>query len=352
MNDFSRFNQETYSNLSRVQRLRLRRVRKGRLALVTLCLLVLAGTFALGVYTYAGDLLGIGAERYFRSRTAAAGTEEAGAGSDETSKWLNIMLVGTDQRKNEPSRSDTLMVAMLNLEEKRVRVISIPRDTRVKIDGISYRTRINHAHSNGGIDLTRKTVEELLGIPIHNYIETNFEGFENIIDILGGVELEVEMRMYYPPEDINLRKGYRRLDGQDALSYVRFRSDGKGDLPRIERQHKFMKALADEVLQPGTILKLPDIMKELRNNVKTDLSARDVVVLAGEFRNVSSQNIGFCNLPGSPQYINGASYYVVDEEGLEVLLDEILNGKTESGSTEDQAIHAEEINADVQPERE
>jgi anionic cell wall polymer biosynthesis LytR-Cps2A-Psr (LCP) family protein len=160
------------------------------------------------------------------------------------------------------------------------------------------------------------------------------------------------MRMYYPPEDINLRKGYRRLDGQDALSYVRFRSDGKGDLPRIERQHKFMKALADEVLQPGTILKLPDIMKELRNNVKTDLSARDVVVLAGEFRNVSSQNIGFCNLPGSPQYINGASYYVVDEEGLEVLLDEILNGKTESGSTEDQAIHAEEINADVQPERE
>ncbi len=295
MPDFKRFDQDFYAGHTRVQRLKLKRTRKGRVFLTTACILILLGALAYASFAYADDLWVYVAGRYFNSRINTAGAATPG----ETEKhWLNVLLVGVDQRKNEPSRSDTLMVAMLNLKDKTIRVISIPRDTRVKIEGLERPTKINHAHANGGVELARKTVEQFLGIPIHNYVETNFRGFANIIDILGGVRFDVEKRMYYPAEDIDLHKGNQWLDGHDALAYVRYRSDGNGDLPRIERQHKFLGALADQVLRPKTVLKLPRLAGELHDNVKTDMSAGDFLVLIGEFKNIGPENIRFSSIPG------------------------------------------------------
>ena len=320
MQDFRSFDQESYSRDARVRRLKLRRVRKRRLLLTTL---LLAAVVTLAAYAYQADLWSLAAEMYTDSRAVAGGAEMPVTAE---TKWLNVLLIGVDQRKNEPARSDTLMLAMFNKEEKKVYVISIPRDTRVKIEGLERPTRINHAHSNGGIELTRKTVEEFLGIPVHNYVETNFDGFENIIDIIGGVNLDVETKMYYPAEGIDVAAGYQRLDGHDALGYVRYRGDGGGDLPRIERQHKFLAVLTGEVLKPATLLKIPDIAGELRSNVKTDLPAREIIMLAGRFKNAGAENMKFINIPGSPKYINGASYYVVDEAELQVFMDEIITG--------------------------
>ncbi len=320
MQDFRSFDQESYPGTARVRRLKLRRVRKRRLFLTTL---LLTAVVMLAAYAYQADLWSVAAEMYYNSRTVAGGAEMPVTAE---TKWLNVLLIGVDQRKNEPARSDTLMAALFNMKEKKVYVVSIPRDTRVKIAGLERATRINHAHSNGGIELTRKTMEEFLGIPVHNYVETNFDGFENIIDIIGGVNLEVEKNMYYPPEGIDVSKGYQRLDGHDALGYVRYRSDGGGDLPRIERQHKFLAALTEEVLKPGTLLKIPDIAGELRSNVKTDLPIREIIMLAGRFKNTGTENMKFINIPGSPKYINGASYYVVDEAELQILMDEIITG--------------------------
>lgn len=320
MPDFSRFDQAAYDEQTRLHRLKLRRTRKGRLFLTSFCILVIIGALVYA-FVYADSLWIYIADRYFNNRINAASAERGGGWDTHR---LNIMIIGVDQRNNEPSRSDTLMVAMLNLTEKSVQVISIPRDTRVKIEGVDYLTRINHAQAKGGAELTRKTVEQLLGIPIHNYVETNFKGFENIIDSLGGVEVDVEKRMYYPAEGIDLHKGPQRLDGHDALAYVRYRSDGKGDLPRIERQHRFLGLLAGEVLQPKTILKLPKAAGELRNNVTTDMSLSDFLVLISEFKNISPDNIKFSDIPGSPQYINGASYYIVNEEKLNLFMDKIL----------------------------
>ena len=320
MPDFSRFDQAAYDEQTRLHRLKLRRTRKGRLFLTSFCILVIMGAL-IYAFVYADSLWIYIADRYFNNRINAASAQQGGGWDNHR---LNIMIIGVDQRNNEPSRSDTLMVAMLNLKDKTVQVISIPRDTRVKIEGLANPTRINHAYANGGTELARKTAGQLLGTPIHNYIETNFSGFENIIDSLGGVEVDVEKRMYYPAEDINLRKGPQRLDGHDALSYVRYRSDGKGDLPRIKRQHRFLGLLAVQVLQPKTLLKLPEIAGELHSNVKTDMSTADLLVLISEFKNISPDNIRFSDIPGLPQYINGASYYVVDEEELKLYMDKIL----------------------------
>lgn len=325
MPDFKRFDQDAYDDeMTRVQRLKIKRIRKGRLIWRAILLLAIVASLAYaamysdGLWTYVAD-------KYFNNRINAMGSENLNITQQ---RRLNIMLIGVDQRENEPSRSDTLMLAMVDLKDKAIDVISIPRDTRVKIEGVAHRTKINHAHTNGGPDLTRKAVEQLLGVPVHNYIETNFQGFENIIDHIGGVDLDVEKRMYYPAEDIDLRKGQQHLNGHDALGYVRYRSDGKGDIPRIERQHKFLKVLADQILRPSTILKLPQITREIHSNVNTDMSIQDLLVLGGEFKNINSQKIRFFNIPGKPDYIGGGSYFVVDEEELKSLMDDILNGRT------------------------
>lgn len=324
MPDFRNFNQDTYDEDTRIQRLKLRRTRKGRLFRTILGLLVILVTLAYVGFVHADGLWVYLANNYFDNRINAMGVGDL-PGSQRY--CLNIMLVGVDQREDEPSRSDTLMLAMLNLKDKAVDVISIPRDTRVKIEGLAQRTKINHAHTNGGPDLTKKTVEQLLGVPVHNYIETNFQGFENIIDMTGGVDLDVEKKMYYPSEHIDLKKGQQHLNGYDALAYVRYRSDGKGDIPRIERQHKFLKALADQILQPATILKMPQITGQLHSNINTDMSVQDLLVLVGEFKNINSEKIRFFNIPGKPEYIGGASYFVVDEDRLKVFMDDILNGR-------------------------
>ncbi|WP_418791112.1 LCP family protein [Phosphitispora sp. TUW77] len=342
MRDFRSFDQESYPRTAQVRRLKLKRVRKGRLFLTTVFIFAVV---MLAVYAFSVDLWSLAAEIYFDSRSVAGGAEKQ---VHTERKWLNVLLVGVDQRKNEPARSDTLMVAMFNMTEKKVYVISIPRDTRVKIEGLEHPTRINHAHSNGGIELTRKTVEEFLGIPVHNYVETNFDGFENIIDMIGGINLDVEKNMYYPAEGIDVREGYQCLDGHDALGYVRYRNDGGGDLPRIERQHKFLAALTKEVMQPGTLLKIPDIARKMHSNVKTDMSVKEIILLAGRFKDTGTENIKFINIPGSPKYIYGASYYVVDEVELQIFIDEIITGAAGKNQLDNNINNNEEI---VSPER-
>ncbi len=319
---FSKFDQEQYSDVTRIQKLQVKQKRKSRIFTRLLALLVIFTASAYAGFMYADDLGSFVAEKWFAERIRQNPKVARAAEEEEGNPRLNIMVLGVDQRKNEPARSDTLMVAMIDLKNRRVHVIGIPRDTRVKIDGLKYKTRINHAYPNGGAALTKATVEELLGIPIHNYVETNFKGFKNIIDVLGGVEIDVEKRMYKPSEDINLKKGRRKLDGYRALAYVRYRDD-VGDLGRMERQQKFLQALADQTMRLETLVKAPRIMGEIKDNIDTDLSKQDILILGSNLKKVDSTNIIFHQLPGEAHYRNGASYFFVAEEKLTVLMKEI-----------------------------
>ncbi|NLW24810.1 MAG: LCP family protein [Clostridia bacterium] len=260
--------------------------------------------------------------------TGAGEPSEEGEGvtdemnDEENQEPVNILLIGTDQRERESARSDTLILASLFPDEKQVKLLSIPRDTRTKIPGRGLE-KIAHAHAYGGADLTRKTVEDLLGISIDYYVKVNFQGFINIIDILGGVTMDVEKRMYYPDEGIDLQPGLQKLDGEDALAYVRFRSDGQGDIGRVERQQKFLSALTDHVKSISTIWKIPDLIKEVNNNVETDMSTKDILYYATKFANIDHESIESHMLPGYPSDNLGASYWIVDNTKLEELMEQM-----------------------------
>ncbi len=237
---------------------------------------------------------------------------------------LNILVLGVDQRENEPARADTLMVAALDLREKEVHLLSIPRDTRVPIPTKGVTRRINYAHAVGGAELTVKTVEQFLQLPIHYYIETNFVGFSKIIDALDGVTINVERRMYKPLEGIDLQAGLQKLNGKDALSYVRWRDDGRADIGRIERQQKFLRALTDQALQFSTLWKIPQLLEELEEYVETDMNLKQMIALANKFKDIKNIEIHNHQVPGVPDEINyGGSYWIADEQKLTEVLEQI-----------------------------
>ncbi|WP_196592606.1 LCP family protein [Pectinatus sottacetonis] len=230
---------------------------------------------------------------------------------------VTIMIMGVDSRKDDVGRSDTLMLLVIDKKTDEVSLLSIPRDTRVKIKGHEY-NKINHAYAYGGHELTKNTVENLLDIPINYYVLINMESFKKIVNDLGGIDLKVEKRMYYndPWDDngglhIDLYPGMQHLDGEKAVEYVRFR-DSEGDIGRIARQQHFIKAVLEKVLTPAVLPKIPSLIKELSSTIKTDMPVTEMMSYAKLLPGLKNKKIAATMLPGSPLYINDISYWIPD----------------------------------------
>ena len=242
-----------------------------------------------------------------------------------------IMLMGVDERKDDVGRSDTLMVASIDPKSDRVSLLSIPRDTRVKIKKHGF-DKINAAYAYGGEKLSRSTVENFLGINIDHYVIVDTKSFARLIDAMGGVEIDVESRMKYedPWDDngglvIDLKPGRQHMDGATAITYVRYR-DEEGDAGRVRRQQKFMKACADKLSDPSIVMQLPDVIREARRALKTDLSVGDMLSIASTLKNADESDGGIKTgiVPGRWLYIDDVSYLVPNIERLgEVVTDNL-----------------------------
>jgi LCP family protein required for cell wall assembly len=249
-----------------------------------------------------------------------------------------IMIMGVDERDDDVGRSDTLMIATLDPKKDQAALLSIPRDTRVKIKGHGY-DKINAAYAYGGHKLTQNTVEGLLGVPMDHYVLINIKAFTRIIDALGGIDINVEKRMHYedPWDDdgglvINLFPGQQHMDGKTAVTYVRYR-DEEGDIGRIGRQQKFMKAVMDKVTSPSIITKLPSIIREIMSSVKTDLSFRQLLEFAGTLKEAQKNGLKTDMVPGKPLYIQGVSYWIPDIKQLRHTLADTLGVTMNSSMT-------------------
>lgn len=288
--------------------------------------LIIIGLIAVfAIFSTAGFLV---ASRWLGGPGIASPPEEGTPGvvtEPEKDSWMNILLLGTDQRANEPARSDTIILVFLNTDTKDIKLMSIPRDTYAKIPGRGYE-KLGHANAYGGPKRAVEAVEDLLDMKIDHYVELNFDGFKQMVDVLGGIEIEVEKRMYNPEEDIDLYPGEQKLNGYDALAYVRYRSDADGnDIGRIKRQQKFLKVLAEETFQLSTILKLPGIVKEANKSIRTDFSLAEMLSLASGAKSYKVEEMETATLPGTPKYIDQLSYWVPDKEETKKLIDRFLN---------------------------
>ena len=239
------------------------------------------------------------------------------APGDRLSLKKNIIVLGVDERAEEHDvgRSDTLFVVMFDTKNKAASLLSVPRDTRVRIKGHGW-DKINHAYAYGGRELTQKTTEELLGIKINNYVMVDFKGFVGLVDAIGGVDINVEKNMYYYDTwdgfRIDLKKGMQHMDGKTAIQYVRYR-DEEGDIGRIRRQQHFIMAVYDRITSANMLLHIPGLAKQLTNMVKTDLPLTDMVDLGRALHAmVKAKGLAMATVPGTPEYIDGISYWLPD----------------------------------------
>ncbi len=257
-------------------------------------------------------------------------------------KRINILVMGVDDPTHHGSRTDTMMLVSVDPTTGDVGVLSIPRDTRVWIPDRNRWDRVNAAYAYGGSSLAMRTVSHFLQTPIEYYILTDFSGFEGIVDTLGGVEIHVGRRMYYVDNAqdlvIDIRPGSQVLDGETALHYVRFR-DRLGDVSlvdplnqqydgRVERQRQFVMAMIREVLQPSNVTKLPSLVQQGWNMVRTNLPLDRMLTIAMAASRFSDDSVYTALVPGNSAIMGGASYWVADEERLASVLATVLHGES------------------------
>lgn len=241
-----------------------------------------------------------------------------------------LLLVGLDE-EFEVSRTDTLMVASLGLKDNKISVLSIPRDTRVEMPN-GRMDKINHAYPKGGILTTRQVVEKFLDVPVDYYVLVRLEGFRTLVNMLGGVPVDVEKRMRYVDKaghlNINLYPGLQTLDGENAMGYVRFRHDNEGDFGRIRRQQKFLKAALRKTLTLQNLPKIPVLVKTAAKHLETDLSVSKLLELSRKVRKLDMKKISFAALPGQDTYIKGVSYLLTDEKSLYLMAHALRTGQS------------------------
>jgi polyisoprenyl-teichoic acid--peptidoglycan teichoic acid transferase len=250
-----------------------------------------------------------------------------------------ILVIGTDggsaPGRGDSKRSDSLLLLRTDPDHHRLSYLSIPRDLRVEIPGYGS-SKVNAANQFGGPALTLATVRQFTGLPIHHVIVLDFDGFRELIDAMGGVEIDVPKKILSNKFDCpykaarcaewdgwRFEKGKQTMDGRRALVYSRVRTNqldsSDNDVTRGGRQQAVADAVGDEIASFGTFLKLPFIGDSLAAPLTTDMSAGELVKLGWvRFRADSSRSI-HCRLGGEPATIGGESVILPSDENLEVV---------------------------------
>ena len=263
------------------------------------------------------------------ARGAAPGEQDGTQSEDEeasdepppaSGEPLYVLVLGVDRRPSEaggaPSRSDSIMLAQVSPGSGRVQLLSVPRDLLVEVEP-GVEDRINTAYTYGGVEQATAVVENLTGISVDRYAIVDFGGFEEAIDALGGVTLEVEepIRLGIEGRRVYIPAGRQELDGLEALAYARYRGTACGDLGRIKRQQRLVAALRQQALGWNTITRLPAIVKVAHENVDTNLGIVQAIslgrALAGRGEEGGMKSF---QLKGNPDTLpNGDAVLIPDE---------------------------------------
>jgi polyisoprenyl-teichoic acid--peptidoglycan teichoic acid transferase len=269
---------------------------------------------------------------------------EARSSSVAPGESLNVLVLGVDRRPSDAegsrSHSDTMMLARVSTQTGRIKLLSVPRDLLVEVKP-GVEDRINTAYLYGGTQRAKAVMENLIGITIDRYAIVDFGGFEDGVDTLGGVTLEVGhpirvgidgRRVYIPP-------GRQELDGLEALAYARYRGTACGDLDRIRRQQRLVVALREQALEWNTITKLPAIVKVMHQNVDTNLGIEQAISLGRALvGRGKSGGMRSYQLKGKPEILpNGAAVLVPDEQANERILENFRNDGPTKNSKHEQA---------------
>ncbi|RCX15594.1 LytR family transcriptional attenuator [Fontibacillus phaseoli] len=307
----------------RDKRVKKKGSRGKKLAIVLTILVILgAGGYAfrkpLAVMAFDLFLSGQVEKKLEKSYSPLEGEQPKPVVKEQKMEPFSALLLGVDQRANEPARSDTMIYAIIRPEESKVLLVSIPRDTYTEIVGKDKEDKINHAYAFGGEKMAKDTVENLLGSPVDYYAAINFEGLRKVVDALGGIELPITKDIVNKQKDhekFTIKAGKPLYDGQEALNFVRYREDS--DFNRTKRHQVFLNAIVDRMLKLDQVSKIPDLMDMLGENFKTDMMPSYIIDLSKKVLLGDAPSIKGFTIMGEGFRKNGVYYDAADEEDLE-----------------------------------
>ena len=277
-------------------------------------------------------VVGMGAKLYWDVSKSMDKTYETVERSKKSQVNLNnkepfsVLLLGIDTGDDgrvEQGRSDTTIVATVNPRDKQTTLVSLARDTYVDIPGQGKQDKLNHAYAFGGASLAMDTVENYLNIPINHYVSINMAGLKELVNAVGGIE--VNNNLTFSQDGYDFTIGKISLDGEQALSYSRMRyEDPNGDYGRQERQRKVIEGIVQKVLSLNSVGNYQQILTAVSDNMKTDLSFDDMKKIALDYRSAFGK-VKQDQLQGTGFMQDGVSYQRVDEQELTRVQQELKN---------------------------
>lgn len=259
-------------------------------------------------------------------------------------KRINILMAGIEE-----TRTDTLMVFSYDQQENRIDIISVPRDTYVDygFEGLG-RKKINSVYgypgSRGGMKSTASAVSRVLGVPIHEYVAVDYNAVREVVNELGGVDVNIPFRMNYddprdvPPLHIHFKPGPKRLNGQEAVEYLRWRKNnndnGDGDLGRIKRQQDFVLKVLQKSLYPTTF---PNVVKVGLENTKTSMDLKQALYYAGKAATMDRTKMYTYTIEGDDVIVDDLWHFKHDVQKTRKLMKDIYSGAVPIQESEDKA---------------
>jgi len=301
---------------------------------IIVCVLIILSTIgANSIYTTYKNML--------ESISVNESDGEQGLEDAEDKKSLEpfaMLTYGVSTRKqfNDTGHSDTMLLALVDPMKVKISLISIPRDAYVNIPGHGM-NKINTAYPIGESKLMMETIENWLDIDIHAYTSINFQGFIDLVDLIGGIDVYVPRKMEYDDRidgtRVRLAKGQQVLDGKNALDFVRFRKSNDGrhdsDYTRMERQQQALTAISSKMTSLRSIPRVFNMMNILSDNVQTSLTPKELEQLTKIFLSFRTEDLETHSIIGGGHNINGVWYEVVTEEEVQRINDiiyEFFNG--------------------------
>jgi LCP family protein required for cell wall assembly len=298
-----------------------------RIITVLSLVIVIAGAAAGGIFLYINSL-----NKTINSVTTAE-IENLLAPIESPEEPVTIMVLGRDTRdaENEAGRADIIMLLHLNPEKGKCSLLSIPRDCWVEILGHGE-DKINAAYAYGGEELMIKTINSFLGAEINHYITLDFNGFVELIDAVGGVDVTIERPIVDPKSGANFSAGNHHLTGEQALSYTRSRSTELGDIGRIQRQQQLFKEIIRQKLNVKYLSSVPYYFNILVDNTRTDLDIITILKYSKAVMSFSSENFDTSIIPSRSDWKGEGtiSVQIPDEEEARAMWKRIINGEPAS----------------------
>lgn len=268
---------------------------------------------------------------------------------------VNILLLGADSSTERIEagmnfRTDTMILVTVDFENNDVDMISIPRDSYMRINKGEKFNKINAAFTFGGgankdgYPYAMNTVADLLGVKIDYYVGFGMNVVKDVVNAMGGVDYDVDIAFTLGGRET--KTGMQHMDGQKVLDYCRWRKGGRGDVDRVDRQQRILFAIFETMLNTDQIKNIPQIYTAVQANIDTNLDTMQIATLAYFAKDLSMDQIQRHTIPGNGQYVGSKSYYIINQDSKNKMVKEIF-GKT---GPFDDALTLEAIQARVAEE--